>query len=209
MPENGDLLKTFPRRRPKDLSPARRVHLALDRGFEDPDFTEVEAAAAAGVAPRRLRYLLADEETSYREQILGRRMKRAEELLADSTYLIANVGLLCGYRCPSTFAKRFKEHSRLTPREFRRAKGKSPRAGGLTGAARMPSARHRARKEGLPGPPMHRAYGWAPGEEEVFSAELDNARRQAQAFGFPAGGMSIAEMARLRDQKRRRGRGNG
>jgi hypothetical protein len=56
---------------------------------------------------------------------------------------------------------------------------------------------------------MHRAYGWAPGEEEVFNAELDNALRQAQAFGLAAGGMSIADTARLRDQKRRRGRGNG
>jgi AraC-like DNA-binding protein len=208
MPEDN-LLKTFPRRRPKDLSPARRVQLALDRGFHDPDFTEAEAAASAGVSPRRLRYLLAEEETTYREQVLVRRMRRAEELLADTTYLIANVAQLCGYRCPSTFTKRFREHFRLTPREFRRAKGKSPRAGGITGAAKMPSARHRARKEGLPEPSMHRAYGWAPGEEEVFNAEIDNARRQALAFGLISGGVSIAEWAMLRDQKRRRGTSDG
>lgn len=208
MPEDV-LLKTFPRRQPEDLSPARRVQLALDRGFHDPDFTEAEAAASAGVSPRRLRYLLAGEETTYREQILVRRMRQAEELLADTTYLIANVAQLCGYRCPSTFTKRFKEHFRLTPREFRRAKGKSPRAGAITGAARMPSARHRARKEGRPEPSMHRAYGWTPGEEEAFNAEIDNALRQAQAFGRASGGVSIAERARLLDQKRRRGRGNG
>jgi AraC-like DNA-binding protein len=207
--KDDDLLKTFPRRRQEDLSPVRRVRLALDRGFHDPDFTEAEAAASAGVSSRRLRYLLAEEETTYREQVLVRRMKRAEELLAETTYLIANVAQLCGYRCPSTFTKRFKEHFRLTPREFRRAKGKSPRAGGITGAARMPSARHRARKEGLPEPPMHRAYGWTPGEAEVYSAEIDSALRQARAFGLGSGGVSIAERARLRSQKRRRGRGNG
>lgn len=204
-----DLLETFPRRRLEDLSPARRVKLALDQGFHDPDFTEAEAAAAAGIGPRRLRHLLAEEKTTYREQILLRRMRRAEELLAGTTYLIANVARLCGYRCPSTFTKRFKEHFRLTPREFRRAKGKSPRAGGITGAARMPSARHRAKKEGLPEPPMHRVYGWAPGEAEVFSAEIDSALRQARAFGLAPGKVSIAEHARLRSQKRRRGRSNG
>lgn len=208
MHNDDDLLKTFPRRQEGDFSPARRVRIALDRGFHDPDFTESEAAAA-GISPRRLRYVLAEEETTYREQMLVRRMKRAEELLADTTYLIANVAQLCGYRCPSTFTKRFKEHFRLSPREFRRAKGKSPRAGGITGAARMPSARHRARKEGLPEPPMHRGYGWAPGEAEVFGAEIDSALRQARAFGLTSGGTSIAERARLRDQKRRRGRGNG
>jgi AraC-like DNA-binding protein len=204
-----DLLKTFPLRWAEDHSPARRVRLVLDRGFHDPDFTEAEAAAAAGISPRRLRYLLAGEGTTYREQILIRRMRRAEELLSDTTYLIANVAQLCGYRCPSTFTKRFREHFRLTPREFRRAKGKSTRAGGITGAARMPSARHRARKEGLPEPLMHRAYGWAPGEEEVFSAEIENAKRQAIAFGRASGRASIADRATLWGEKRRRGGTDG
>jgi AraC-like DNA-binding protein len=207
-----DLLRTFPRRERTDLTPARRVGLALDRGFHDPDFTEAEAAAAAGISQRRLRYLLAENETTYREQLLERRMKRAEELLAETNFLIANVARLCGYRCASTFSKRFKERHSLTPREFRRAKGKSPRAGGITGAARMPSARHRAKQEGLPEPPMHRTgYGWAPGESEVFNADYNSAVRQAQAFGAVTGrgGVSIAEMARLRSRKRRRGSGNG
>jgi AraC-like DNA-binding protein len=207
-----ELLETFPRRRHEDLPPARRVRIALDRGFHDPDFTEAEAAAAAGISQRRLRYLLAAEDTTYREQILKLRMHRAEELLSGTNYLIANIARLCGYRCPSTFTKRFKERYALTPREFRRAKGKSPRAGGITGAARMPSARHRAKKEGLPEPPMHRTdYGWTPGESEAFNAEYANAVRQAQAFGaIPSGGwLSIADTADLRSRKRRRGRARG
>jgi AraC-like DNA-binding protein len=212
MAVEDQLTEIFPQRRHEDLPPARRIRIALDHGFHDPDFTEAEAAAAAGMSQRRLRYLLAAADTTYREQILVRRMKRAEDLLFGTNYLIANISRLCGYRCASTFTKRFKERHGLTPREFRRAKGKSPRAGGITGAARMPSARHRAKKEGLPEPPMHRTdYGWAPGESEAFSAEYANAVRQAQAFGvIPSGSWaSIAETADLRARKRRRGRARG
>lgn len=195
-----------------EIPPALRVQLALDAGFHDPDFTEAEAAAAANMSPRRLRYLLAAEDTTYREQVLERRMNRGEELLAGSNYLIANIARLSGYRCASTFTQRFKErHSGLTPRQFRVAKGKSARAGGVTGAARSPGARNRAREEGRPEPPMHRtAYG-TPGESEVFDADTKSAIRQAEAFERVSrrGGASIAQMVELRSQKRRRGRPDG
>ena len=192
-----------------EVSPALRVQLALDAGFHDPDFTEAEAAAAAGMSPRRLRYLLDSEDTTYREQILRRRMQRAEELLASTDYLISNVAQLCGYRCPSTFARRFKEqHSGLSPRQFRVAQGKRPRAGGITGAARSPGARHRAREEGRPEPPMHKTgFNRAPGESEVFDADTKSAIRQAESFGvLPRRSWpSVADMAELRSRKRRRG----
>jgi AraC-like DNA-binding protein len=191
-----------------DVDPVDRVHFALDAGFGDADFTQEEAARLAGFGARRLRYLLAQENSNYRIEIDKRRMAHAEKLLQGTTYLVSAIAKLCGYRNASAFCKRFSQtHGGMTPARYRVGMAGGPkRAGGPTGATKNPAARARARKEGLPEPSPHR-LGWGPGESEAFAAEWDHAVRQARARGLLPrhGGISIVDINRVRGEKRRRG----
>lgn len=190
-----------------ELDPSDRVHFALDAGFRDADFTQEEAAALAGLEPRRLRYLLAQQNSNYRIEIDKRRMAEAERLLIETKYLVSAVACLCGYRNVSAFCKRFKTHRGMTPAKFRVGMvGGRKRAGGPTGATKNPAARARARKEGRQEPPTRR-LGLGPGEAEALNAELDHAVRQARALGVlpRRGGFSISEITDVRGKKRKRG----
>jgi AraC-like DNA-binding protein len=192
-----------------ELDALSRVHVALDAGYADPDFTQEEAARLAGMSTRRLRYLLGNDGvgTSYRFEVDRRRMAKAKRLLEGTNYLISAIGEHCGYRNASAFCKRFKEHYGLSPKQYRIGLGGAKRAGGPTGAAWRPAARARAASEGAP-VTSRRRPGPAPGEEEAWLADVAHAERQAQAFGRTEeedSWDSIAGVAHAWTTKRRRG----
>jgi AraC-like DNA-binding protein len=164
-------------------STRQRVLAALDELYADPETTAELIGLSAGVSGRRVKAILAEKNTTLRAQLLDRRMARARELLAGGTFAIRNVAYLCGYRCPSTFAKRFAEqHHGISPRRYRAAKGGSLRTGGPTGAFRKPAERARALERGEDPPSMSpwRSLG---GSWEVIYAESGNRRRREELRG--------------------------
>ncbi|MGN1203375.1 MAG: AraC family transcriptional regulator [Eubacterium sp.] len=50
------------------------------------------------------------------------RMQRAKQLLSDSAYSVSEIALHCGYRYLSNFQKAFKQHTGMTPSEYRKLK---------------------------------------------------------------------------------------
>jgi AraC-like DNA-binding protein len=190
------------------FDPLDRVGFALDAGFADPDFTQEEAARLAGMSTRRLRHLLSKTGSSYRAEILERRMGQAETLLTMTSYLVSAISELCGYWDASTFCRRFADtHGGLTPAQYRVGKGGVRRAGGATGAARRPAERKRAMEIGEPGPTMWRP-GPGPGEDKVFWARYEHAGRQARAFGRLSrhADLSFSDQYEALREKRKRGK---
>jgi AraC-like DNA-binding protein len=169
-----------PGRRP---TTADRVVAAIEEMFADPDVTAELVGLASGIGPRRVKALLANEETSLRAELLTRRMEKARKLLVETNFAIDNVAYLCGYKCASTFAKRFAEqHNGQSPRRYRVARGGTPRSGGVTGAFRRPAQRARAREQGNP-PPSMSPFRALPGHWQVVLARHQNERRRAQLRG--------------------------
>lgn len=164
-------------------STADRVVATLDEMFADPDVTAELVGLASGIGPRRVKALLAEKETSLRAELLTRRMAKARELLTETNFAIGNVAYLCGYKCASTFAKRFAgQNGGVTPRQYRVAEGGTPRSGGVTGAFRRPAQRARAREQGHP-PPSMSPFRALPGHWQVTLARYENESRRAQLRG--------------------------
>jgi AraC-like DNA-binding protein len=162
---------------------AERVFSALDDLFGDPQASTELVGLSAGVGSRRVKAILAEKDTTFRAELLQRRMARARELLADTSFAIRNIAKLCGYTCQSTFAKRFAEQNGgVKPREFRVAQGGSPRVGGTTGAFRKPAQRARAQEQGEVPPAMSR-WRSLPGTIDACWAERENERRRARLRG--------------------------
>jgi AraC-like DNA-binding protein len=171
---------------PPPPSTRERVFGAIEEMAGDPEVSTTLVGLAAGISARRVKAILADAETTFTAELLKQRMVLARRLLSETNYAISNVAELCGYRCASTFAKRFASQNQdLTPRQYRVAKGGRRRAGATTGAFRKPAQRARAEQEGAPGPGMHRV-GMLPGTVQVMLADHENGSRRARLLGEPA-----------------------
>jgi AraC-like DNA-binding protein len=165
-----------------------KVFAAIDEQFTDPEVTARLIGLQAGIGPRRVKGILAEQETKLRDELSKRRMAKAEELLAKTGFAIRYVARLCGYRCPSTFAKRFAEkHDGLSPRDYRVASGGTRRAGGATGAFRKPAQRARAKKRGEPAPSMS-PWRTLNGYWQARYVEWEDERRRAELLDEPIPG---------------------
>jgi AraC-like DNA-binding protein len=142
-----------------------QIALAIAQGFDDPSFTIADVALAVGLSERRVRDILAEHNQSFRGEVLNRRMIKARWLMAGSPNTVDEIAFLCGYRCPSTFAARFREANGMTPRAWRESEG---------GAARVSKARGRraASSSRRPRPPR--------GEREMLVHEERHAERRAR-----------------------------
>jgi AraC-like DNA-binding protein len=181
-----------------DPPPTReRVFAALEEMACDPEVTARLIGLAAGIGPRRVKAILAEEETSLRAELLARRMERARGLLADTDYAISNIALLCGYRDASAFAVRFaRQNEGIGPREYRVRRGGARRAGGATGAFRKPAERARARRRGTRQPPMRRK-GSLPGAADVGLEQMLNEGRRRLLEAGPGEPYTKAEEAEM------------
>lgn len=167
-------------------STRERVFTAIEEMAGDPEASTTLVGLAAGISSRRVKAILAAANTTFTAELLKHRMVNARELLGGTNFAIANVAALCGYSCPSTFARRFaSQNGGLTPRQYRAAKGGPRRAGGATGAFRKPAQRARAAQEGGAGPGMHRP-GMLPGTIQALLANYENQVRRARLRGEPA-----------------------
>jgi AraC-like DNA-binding protein len=162
------------------LTRVEQVRAALDRQAGDPEASAELIGLEIGLGPRRVKAILEEQETCLRVELLKRRMAMAEELLAKTDYAVRYVASMSGYRCQSTFARRFAEqHEGKSPRDYRFDIGGTRRVGGTTGAFRKAAKRARARQQGEPAPSMS-PWRTLPGHDQARFAEWQNERRRAE-----------------------------
>jgi AraC-like DNA-binding protein len=99
-------------------SPVDRV-LGYLKKTEDNDAQLSSAAFALGYSERTLRRHLENAGTSFRRLKEQARLKRAEELLRNTSLSIHVISHELGYETPSNFARSFKRWTGKTPKAFR------------------------------------------------------------------------------------------
>jgi two-component system response regulator YesN len=110
--------------RPQTLAARRRLYVlarvVVARHYRRPLTLAVVAGALAS-SPRQLQRAYAQfGETSFSEDLLGRRMAAAAELLVDQRAIpVSDVARLVGYRQASHFAAAFRRRYGLSPARFR------------------------------------------------------------------------------------------
>src|SRR5436309_2168199 len=77
-----------------DVDLSTRILSAISSGFDDPLFSISDVVIAVGRSERTIRDRLGQQSTSFRAEVLKRRMAKAQTLLATSTYTIDEVSLL-------------------------------------------------------------------------------------------------------------------
>lgn len=168
-----------------------------ERHFSDPDMSALDAAIFQGISDRTLRESLAACGTTWRAITQNLRLSRASELLRHSTFEVAVVARLSGYRSAPALAAAFRRQHGLTPAEWRRQHGGPARAGGATGASYRAAERARALREGTNPPPRFRGPG--AGDHAIEQCEIDEAHERIKDRRILCcewgGGVSIQELA--------------
>lgn len=130
---------TFRRLAPRLLPAAAPADRALyermsqkmqaDRPWSDPDFDVDALARLLGTHANAVsRALSRAGETTFYDYVNGFRVREAQRLLADpreSRFKIEALGRQAGFRARSTFFKLFRQHTGLTPSEYRAARNGS------------------------------------------------------------------------------------
>ena len=108
----------------RGLRAARAVAIRreVDRRFADPDFSLPVLASQLGITPRYVQTLLAENETSFIDEVIQRRLKRAHEMLNSPLYsgmTIIDLAYTCGFASVSNFHRAFRRVFGATPSEVR------------------------------------------------------------------------------------------
>jgi len=175
---------------------AQQVVEVIGERYSDPGVSVRDVACSIGVSERQVRRVLDAGLTSFREELLKRRMEQAAELLVGSTFLISKVARLAGYESAPAFAAAFKRYYGVPPVEWRVSCGGPRRAGGPTGAFYKPAERARARRRGRRSP--YRRTALTAGDDAVLLAKIDEARARLAARENGAGrprAFSLGELA--------------
>ena len=109
-----------PRRRKK--SSALLIEVVSDLVARKPNipFTVAALAAAAHMTPNHFSNLFREQEGKcFSDFLAERRMALAQEMLKDLTLNISDVAVRAGYDDPGYFARRFKQHAGMSPRQWR------------------------------------------------------------------------------------------
>ncbi len=94
----------------------------LDRSFMDPDFSLTVLSRSLGVTPRYVQALFAEAGTSFIDELIGRRLKRAHDMVRSSRHAHLNVVEIayeCGFSTISHFHRMFRRRFAMTPGEVR------------------------------------------------------------------------------------------
>ncbi|CAM3759607.1 AraC family transcriptional regulator [Parendozoicomonas haliclonae] len=96
---------------------------AIDRQLEDPEISTDSVAKAACISRAYLFKLLKRHHTSFRQEVLNRRLRRAKELLKDpnQTHLpVSDIAWRLGFNSHSHFSRTFQKETGVTPTDFRK-----------------------------------------------------------------------------------------
>ncbi len=130
--------------RARTLQEHRRLYLqarlVIDRHYAK-RLTVAVVARALASSPRQLqRAYERFGESTFREDLVGRRMRAAAELLAQPAIPVSDVARLVGYRQASHFSKAFRGRYGIPPGRFRaqlRARAVALRSGPEANAGRV------------------------------------------------------------------------
>lgn len=101
-----------------------RLKAAIEDRLPDPGLRPASAAAAAAISVRYANELLAAEGQSLERYILARRLQHCARALSDPRHrqrTIGEIAFAWGLTDVSHFARRFKQHFGLSPRDWRAA----------------------------------------------------------------------------------------
>jgi len=96
----------------------------LRRHFADPDLCAANVAAAVGVSRRYLHRLYAEDDRSFREELIALRIEACLRALLDANQAektIAEIAFAAGYADISQFNRHFRRLKGTTPSQLRRA----------------------------------------------------------------------------------------
>ena len=102
----------------------RAIRADIERNLTSHDLSADWIAARHGISPRYLRALFADENTSFTDHVVLRRLLRVQRHLADPARAgtpISRIALDAGFGDISAFNQRFRHAFAMTPGEMRAA----------------------------------------------------------------------------------------
>jgi AraC-like DNA-binding protein len=115
------------------LSRRIRIKRYIEANLRDPELTARSVAAAFGISPRYLHIIFSNEVETVSNYILRRRLEECGKQLADKMWrrrTITEVAFGWGFNNATHFARVFKDHYGLAPRDYRNSKipcGDAPR----------------------------------------------------------------------------------
>lgn len=101
------------------LTPAQVIQL-METSYADPDFSIALLADKCHVSIAYMSYLIKRElNQSFSEYLWELRMKKAKELLSSTDMPIDEISVWVGYLNSSSFRRKFKQETGLTPSQYR------------------------------------------------------------------------------------------
>lgn len=100
----------------------RRIQTAIQERFFEHDLDAAMIAATVAISPRYLHKILAQEGTTYVQELFSVRLHHARDLLGDPRFAslsISEIGWRSGFCDPSHFSRRFKAQFGQTPGQWR------------------------------------------------------------------------------------------
>lgn len=106
---------------------SRRLHIRrfIEANLRDPDLTVRKVAAAFGISTRYLHMLFANDDETVSSYILRRRLEACVKQLVDPLWrrrTITEIAFGWGFNNATHFARVFRDHYGMTPRDYRGAK---------------------------------------------------------------------------------------
>ena len=95
---------------------------AIDQQLEDPDISTNSVANAACISRAYLFKLLKRHQTSFRQEVLNRRLGRAKDLLRDPSLAevpVSDIAWRLGFNSHSHFSRTFQKETGVSPSDFR------------------------------------------------------------------------------------------
>lgn len=99
------------------------IRREIDRCFADPDFSLSALASRLGITPRYVQSLLAENDTSFIDEVIQRRLKRAHQMLSSPLHAgktIIDLADHCGFASVSNFHRMFRRVFGATPSDVRK-----------------------------------------------------------------------------------------
>jgi AraC family transcriptional regulator, positive regulator of tynA and feaB len=111
-----------PQESPRQPLLFNRLIRTLHNRFHEADLSPATVAAEHGISARTVHYAFAAAHTTFVERLMGLRLARAREMLADARQFdlpVAEIASRCGFADPSHFARRFRLQFGQSPLQFR------------------------------------------------------------------------------------------
>jgi len=92
----------------------------VETNFCNPDFSIATIAEIYHVSPSRMSTLFKDEMgVSFTDYVWNMRLKKAQELLCTTDLSVEEISFLIGYLTSSSFGRKFKQATSMTPSQYR------------------------------------------------------------------------------------------